>query len=196
MQIKLCHWVFLNTWWQTLSSTAISWKKGRTFKPGPAWCNKGLVWLLKVSHNRLSWDLCVLDRDLRSVYYHPKIRDKWVWHKTITTTVERVWVLVLLVPGTCFKRVTRFLTRCSKSPSIQCFQPRFSFSPFCTQISLSPSQVTSVCYIATRTSLSALASFCGDEIYDNKASSLTLTFRLSRPFVCSSNSSPTVKLTS
>lgn len=37
------------------------------------------------------------------------------------------------------------LTRCRMSPSIQCFQPLLFFSPFWTQTSLSPSQVTRVC---------------------------------------------------
>lgn len=37
------------------------------------------------------------------------------------------------------------LTRCRMSPSIQCFQPLLFFSPFWTQTSLSPSQVTRDC---------------------------------------------------
>lgn len=37
------------------------------------------------------------------------------------------------------------LTRCISSPSIHWVQPRPSFSPFCTQSSLSPSQDTVVC---------------------------------------------------
>lgn len=37
------------------------------------------------------------------------------------------------------------LTRCSLSPSTHCFQPRFSFSPFCTHTRTLPSQVISDC---------------------------------------------------
>lgn len=38
-----------------------------------------------------------------------------------------------------------FFTKCSLSSSSQCVQPRPCFSPRCTQISLSPSQLTVVC---------------------------------------------------
>ena len=36
-------------------------------------------------------------------------------------------------------------SRYSLSPSTHCFQPRFSFSPFCTHTRVLPSQVTRVC---------------------------------------------------
>lgn len=45
----------------------------------------------------------------------------------------------------CLPPLKSALTRCSLSPSIQCFQPLLFFSPFWTHTSLSPSQVTSAC---------------------------------------------------
>lgn len=52
-------------------------------------------------------------------------------------------------PGECRGRKVlsrpRGLTRYSLSPSTHCFQPRLSFSPFCTHTRVSPSQVISVC---------------------------------------------------
>ncbi|KAK6296529.1 hypothetical protein J4Q44_G00326710 [Coregonus suidteri] len=37
--------------------------------------------------------------------------------------------------------LTTGIIRCSRSPSIHCFQPRLAFSPVCTATNLSPSQI-------------------------------------------------------
>lgn len=98
---------------------------------------------------RLSPHVCVfffLDSDSLSLLWHltylmdkiPISKFNCFW-KIQNTRTSKYMVEIS-------QHVTFFLTKCSRSPSIQCLQPRFSFSPFWTHTSLSPSQVTSVCY--------------------------------------------------
>lgn len=54
-------------------------------------------------------------------------------------------IFLVKPPGQVSAVQTPGLTRYSLSPSTHCFQPRFSFSPFCTHTRVFPSQVTRVC---------------------------------------------------
>lgn len=54
-------------------------------------------------------------------------------------------IFLVKQPGQVSAVQTPRLTRYSLSPSTHCFQPRFSFSPFCTHTRVLPSQVTRVC---------------------------------------------------
>lgn len=65
--------------------------------------------------------------------------ERSLWN-ILQKVIELCWEQALQYPAS----VIPVLTRCSLSPSIQCFQPLFFFSPFWVQTSLSPSQLTSV----------------------------------------------------